>query len=163
MLAENGVRISIDHTYHMVSHLCAWRETGARKGMVPLKASLVSVIGEDWRVMMSKIVPSDEVRHVNKMLLDEKYAISPNIPTLVYNDDIGKGTNWLIEVRKAIEVQKVQKGELLHADRERLAPLQVLQDVYHARMCIESMLPKQHPDFVVTSIPIEIYIWENMC
>ena len=152
VLTENGVRISIDHTYHVVSHLCAWRETDGRKGMVPMKASLVSVIGEDRRVMLTKIVPSDEVRHVKKMLLDEIYAISPKIPTLVYTDNIGKDTNWLTDVRKAIEAQKVQKGELLHEDREHLAPLQVLQDVYHARMRIESMLPKQHPDFVAASI-----------
>ena len=155
VLTENGVRISIDHTYHVVSHLCAWRETDGRKGMVPMKASLVSVIGEDRRVMLTKIVPSDEVRHVKKMLLDEIYAISPKIPTLVYTDNIGKDTNWLTDVRKAIEAQKVQKRELLHEDREHLAPLQVLQDVYHARMRIESMLPKQHPDFVAASIQLK--------
>ena len=58
-----------------------------------MKASLVSIIGEDWRVMMTKIVPSDEVWHVKKILLDEIYAISPKIPTLVYTDNIGKDTN----------------------------------------------------------------------
>ena len=110
VLTENGVRISIDHTYHVVSHLCAWCETDGRKGMVPMKASLVSVIGEDRWVMMTKIVPSDEVQHVKKMLLDEICAISPKIPTLVYTDNIGKDTNWLIEVRKAIEAQKIQEG-----------------------------------------------------
>ena len=61
----------------------------------------------------------------------------------------------MTDVRKAIEAQKLQKGELFHEDREHLAPLQVLQDVYHARMRIESMLPKQHPDFVAASIQLK--------
>ena len=45
VMAEEGQRVSTDHTYHVVSNLAAQDEDGK---FVALKASLVSVMGQDY-------------------------------------------------------------------------------------------------------------------
>lgn len=45
-------------------------------------------------------------------------------------------------------------------DRVRLAPPQVVHDVYHVWVRIERMLPKQHSDFVERSIQLK-YIFKK--
>jgi hypothetical protein len=45
VMAEEGQRVSTDHTYHVVSNLAAQGEDGK---FVALKASLVSVMGQDY-------------------------------------------------------------------------------------------------------------------
>ena len=47
VMAEEGQRVSTDHTYHVVSNLAAQGEDGK---FVALKASLVSVMGQDYAI-----------------------------------------------------------------------------------------------------------------